>query len=224
LVFLIPPIRHFAQGIHFQASFPKVITTTGFAVPAADGVVYRPLMHPGSFLLPVILISLWVFHSYGIPIKNGIQHALRKTWFAAAPTSITVLSMVGLSTLMDHSGMTSLLARGLSGSLQRLYPIFSPLVGILGAFATGSNNNSNVLFGPLQKEVAGLLSISPALLAAAQTAGGSLGSLLAPAKLILGCATTGIQGREGEVLRLSLPWGIGIGLFLGVVTWLCSMM
>jgi lactate permease len=223
LIFLLPALRQFAGAFQFQSVFPGVCTNAGFEVPAASGVAYRPLTHPGSFLFLVILLSLCRFQIRGVSIKSGFRLSLRKTWNSAAPASITIISMVGLSTLMDHCGMTSLLARGLSASLHRLYPLFSPLVGILGAFATGSNNNSNVLFGPLQKEVAGFLSISPALLAAAQTAGGSLGSLLAPAKLILGCATAGIKGREGEVLRMTLPWGLGIGFFLGVVTWLLSM-
>jgi lactate permease len=100
------------------------------------------------------------------------------------------------------------------------FPLASPLVGILGAFATGSNTNSNVLFGPMQKSIAGLLGVAPAVLLAAQTAGGSLGSMIAPAKLIVGCSTVGLAGRDGEVLRITLPYGALIGLALGVVTWL----
>jgi lactate permease len=92
------------------------------------------------------------------------------------------------------------------------------LVGVLGAFATGSNNNSNIMFAPLQRDVAVLLQVSPALLVAAQTAGGSLGSLLAPAKLVIGCATAGIAGEEGKVLRRTLPYGIIIALVLGALT------
>ena len=60
--------------------------------------------------------------------------------------------------------MTQLLAQGLAGLMGATFPLVSPLVGILGAFATGSNNNSNVLFAPLQKSIAGLLSIDVRLL------------------------------------------------------------
>jgi lactate permease len=95
----------------------------------------------------------------------------------------------------------------------------SPLVGILGAFATGSNNNSNVLFAPLQKSAALLLAIDPRLLISAQTAGGALGSMLAPAKIIVGCSTVGLNGREGEVLRKTLAYGLVIGLCLGGLAW-----
>ncbi len=60
-----------------------------------------------------------------------------------------------------------------------LFPIFSPLVGMLGSFATGSNVNSNVLFGTLQKTVAILVGASPLVMMGAQTTGGSLGSMIA---------------------------------------------
>jgi len=120
--------------------------------------------------------------------------------------------------------MTQLLAQTLSHWMGTAFPLVSPLVGILGAFATGSNNNSNVLFGPLQKQVAQMLGILPALLIATQTAGGAIGSMLAPAKIIIGCSTTGLKGRDGEVLRMTVPYGLGIGLGLGalalIVSWL----
>jgi lactate permease len=102
------------------------------------------------------------------------------------------------------------------------FPLVSPLVGILGAFATGSNNNSNVLFAPLQKSAAALLGIDPRLLLATQTAGGALGSMLAPAKITVGCSTVGLKGREGDVLRRTLLPGLLIGLLLGAIALLFS--
>jgi len=154
--------------------------------------------------------------------QGSWRKALQATWHSSAPASVGIISMVGLSILMDHSGMTPLLAQTLSQGMGTAFPIVSPLVGILGAFATGSNNNSNVLFGMLQKQVAEMLAIAPALLIASQTAGGSLGSLLAPAKIIVGCSTTGLKGRDGEVLRLTVPYGLVIGLGLGILALIFS--
>jgi lactate permease len=99
----------------------------------------------------------------------------------------------------------------------------SPLVGVLGAFATGSNNNSNVLFGPLQASVSSLLGIDPRILLAAQTTGGALGSMIAPAKIIVGCSTVGLKGRDGEVLRRTLLYNLGICLLLGLVALLFTL-
>lgn len=151
-----------------------------------------------------------------------MQRALRKTARSAVPATIGIVSMVGLSALMEHTGMTQLLAETTASALDTAFPLFSPLVGMLGAFATGSNNNSNVLFAGLQDHVAALLGIAPSLLVAAQTTGGSLGSMIAPAKIIVGCSTVGLRGRDGEVLRVTLPYGLAIALAIGALTLLLA--
>jgi lactate permease len=95
---------------------------------------------------------------------------------------------------------------------------------MLGAFMTGSNTNSNVVFAPLQKQAAELLLISVPIILAAQTTGGALGSMLAPAKIIVGCSTAGLAGQEGEVLKKTLLPGLIIaglvGLLALVAVWL----
>ena len=57
---------------------------------------------------------------------------------------------------------------------------------------------------------------------AAQTTGGSLGSMIAPAKIIVGCSTVGLRGRDGEVLRVTLPYGLAIALAIGALTLLLA--
>jgi lactate permease len=130
-------------------------------------------------------------------------------------SSLGILAMVGVASIMLHSGMTFLLAQGLAESFNRdLYPAVAPFIGALGAFITGSNTNSNVLFAVLQQNSAQLLNLSVPLILAAQTAGGSIGSVLAPAKVIVGCSTVGLSGEEGMVMRKMLGYGM---ILIGVV-------
>lgn len=219
----VPPVKAALDPVVWRVAFPQVSTLNGFVTPAGFGQAFRVFTHPGASILLVALLSAPFYRRLGCGGAVGVGEALRATWRAAAPASAGILSMVGLSALMEHSGMTLLLAQGLSAVMGEAFPLASPLAGILGAFATGSNTNSNVLFGPMQKSIAELLRIAPATLLAAQTAGGSLGSMIAPAKLIVGCSTVGLAGREGEVLRVTLPCGLLIGLALGVVTWLVAL-
>jgi lactate permease len=183
---------------------------------AGAGQAFRFFLHPGSAITLVALFSYWFYRRQGHCPAGTWRTVLKSTWRSAAPSSVGILFMMGLAGLMDHCGMTMLLAQGLSAVVGAAFPLVSPMVGILGAFATGSNNNSNVLFGSLQKSAALLLSIDPRILLAAQTAGGSLGSMLAPAKLIVGCSTVGLDKHDGEVLRHTLLYGLGIGLALGL--------
>jgi lactate permease len=209
------PLRAALLPTVWQMSFPEVITQAGFITPAGPGTAFRPFTHPGTAILFAALLSFALFRRFKLCAPADLGGAARATWRSAAPASIGIITTVGLSTLMEHSGMTQLLAYGMADLMGAAFPLVSPLVGMLGAFATGSNNNSNVLFAPLQNSAAVLLSIDPRLLLAAQTAGGSLGSMLAPAKITVGCSTVGLKGREGEVLRLTLLPGLIIGLLLG---------
>ena len=110
--------------------------------------------------------------------------------------------------------MTELIARGISETFNKsIYPLFVPFIGMLGAFMTGSNTNSNVVFGALQQHTAELLGLSVPIILASQTAGASLGSVIAPAKIVVGCSTVGLSGEEGPVIRRMLVLGM-IPVFL----------
>jgi len=82
-----------------------------------------------------------------------------------------------------------------------LFPLAAPWIGALGAFMTGSNTNSNVVFGALQLRTANLLGLPAAVILAAQTAGAGLASVMAPTKVVVGASTAGMAGREGDVMR-----------------------
>lgn len=217
---LVPPLHNSLSQVIWKINFPAVVSYLGVVTPAGPGQIFRPLLHPGTIILVGVLIGYQYFRYKGYCQKRLWQSALTATWQSARPASIGVISMVGLSTLMDHTGMTLLLAQGLSTLMGSAFPIVSPLVGMLGAFATGSNNNSNVLFAPMQKNAAVLLGIKPAFMVASQTTGGSIGSMIAPAKISVGCSTNDMKGREGEVLRYTLPAGILIGFIIGLTVWL----
>ena len=50
----------------------------------------------------------------------------------------------------------------------------------------------------------------------------SLGSMIAPAKIIVGCSTAGLAGQEGQVLRKTLVFGLVITAIIGIVTLILS--
>jgi lactate permease len=215
---LVRPLRAALYPVVWQMNFPEVKTLTGFVTPAGVGQAFRVLVHPGTSILLIACLTYLLYRRLGLIAPGGWRPSVAAMWRSAAPASVGILAMVGLAMLMDHCGMMLLLARGLSAAMGRAFPLVSPLVGSLGAFATGSNNNSNVLFASLQKNAAIFLALDPRILLAAQTTGGSLGSMLAPAKVIVGCSTAGIKGRDGDVLRVTVPYGLVIGLVIGVLT------
>lgn len=223
LITLVEPLNDALRAVAWRASFPGVETRTGYTVPPGSGQVFRWLVHPGTAILLVALASYAVFRARGICPARHWRPVLAASWRSARPAAAGILIMVGLAYLMDHTGMTLEIAEAMSRALQDVYPLAAPLVGVLGAFATGSNNNSNVLLAVVQENVAALLAIAPHLLLAAQTTGGSLGSMIAPAKIVVGTSTVGLHGRDGDVLRLTLPYGLIITLGAGLLVLIATL-
>ena len=219
-VILIKPVNLFLSKIIWTLPFPAVTTTQGFATPAGNGYLFRFLIHPGTLMLLTAFFALLIFPRIkGYKIGKAGFALTRMVKSGIAPT-LGTLFMIGLATLMQHTGMTLRLAEGISSLVGVIYPVFAPFVGIIGSFVTGSNTNSNVLFGLLQKNVAELLSLSPLVILSAQTVGGALGSMVAPAKLAVGSSTTAAKGMEGDILRMTLPIGLVCVAIIGIATWI----
>jgi lactate permease len=178
------------------------------------------LRHPGTYLILSSLIAWIIYRAAGRLRPGGWQPALRRTAKQGIPTTQAVLLMVVMAMIMSYTGMTRLLALGLIAVAGRGFPIASPFIGLLGCFVTGSNTNANFLFGALQRDVAVLLRENPAITAALQTTGAALGSMIAPAKVLVVCATAGLQGREGEVMRVALKYCLPMTLLMGLLGWL----
>jgi lactate permease len=215
---LIPTLNSLADSVQFTLRFPELSTSYGFVTPAEAGRKINIFGHPGAILLYASLIASAIYARAGYFKAGARQRILQKVSRGAINSSLGIVAMVGMAVLMSHTGMTNMLAEGLSQTLGAVYPLAAPFIGALGAFITGSNNNSNVLFAVLQMRTADLLGLSTTLILAAQTAGGSLGSVMAPAKVIVGCSTVGLGDREGTVMGKIMIYGLIPVAVVAVVT------
>lgn len=216
---LSEPVKSLLGQFKLEMVFPEIRTSLGDITPAGPGRTIRILTHPGFIIFLSTIITYTIFRISGILKRNDYQIIAKKTAKSAVNTTISIFTMVGIATIMSHTKMTGILAEGISMAFnEKLFPLVSPFIGALGAFITGSNSNSNVLFGSLQMRTAELLGLSVPLILAAQTAGGALGSMMAPAKVILGCATVGLGNREGEVIGKILIYGFSLVFLIGLLT------
>lgn len=214
------PLHHLLNQVKITLSFPRVTTGLGWVTPARVGKRISVFGHAGALLAYTSILAYVVYRVTGHLKRGDLPGILGRTVRRAIPSSIGILSMVGMAMIMDRCGMTYTLASGLSSTVGHVFPLASPFIGLLGAFMTGSNTNSNVVFAPLQKTTAELAGIGVSVILGAQTTGGSLGSMLAPAKVIVGCSTAGLGGQEGRVMRTTLPYGLLITAVIGVAAWL----
>ena len=226
-VILIQPLNTFLNQVGISFKYPEIISGLGFVTPAESSATIHPFSHPGTVLLVSVLLSSILLKRKGLITRTSPRRIVSVTAHNAVDASLGVVMMAGVSTIMTHVGMTSTLARGIAETINGvIYPVVAPFVGVMGAFLTGSNNNSNILFGALQAEAAALLKLNVPLILAAQNAGGSLGSVMSPTKLIVSCTTVGLGGQEGKVLRKMIGYGlipiIIVAVATGIWSWLLS--
>jgi lactate permease len=220
---MIPSVRTFLGQVELNMSFPEIISLKGWVVPAGKGKAINVFGHGGALLLYASIIGFIVYRAKGFYGPAALKTIVLKTIRNGVPTSLGIVSMVCFAMIMDHCQMIYILAEGISRAFGALFPMVSPWIGLLGAFMTGSNTNSNVVFGGLQLETAQLAGLSAALMLAAQTTGGALGSMIAPAKILVGCSTVGLSGEEGPVLKATLLYGLFITGIIGLICMLFSL-
>ncbi len=187
-------------------NFPEVETFLGFVTPAGSGRKIPPFRHAGAILTISSILAYFIYRRAGLYQSGAPRRIISGTVKRVMSSSVSIASMVAMAVIMQNSGMTDTLARGLADSMGWAYPLIAPWLGALGAFMTGSNTNSNVVFGALQLRTAQFLGYSAAIILGAQTAGAALASILAPTKIVVGASTAGMAGREGDILRKLLVY------------------
>jgi lactate permease len=216
LIALIPPIKAFLGQVVIRVQFPELTTARGWAIPAGTGRTINIFGHAGAQLAYASIITYLLYHWRGHYKPGAIWRIAEGVVKKGSRSSLGTAAMVGMALTMEHAGMTYLLAEGIARAAGQAFPFAAPFIGALGAFMTGSNTNSNVVFGELQQSVAALIGLSPLIILAAQTAGGAVGSAFAPAKIIVGCST--VEAEEGPVLKSVMRYGLVIVAVLALVT------
>ena len=169
----------------------------------------------------------------GMSIKKLLV-LLGKTTINLQKTVVTICCLVAMAMLMNNTGMTNDIAKGLVALTGTFFPFFAPLIGSIGTFVTGSATNANILFGKLQATAAsdlGLVNQSTFFgvsgsetnwLAAANCAGSEGGKLLSPQSIAIATAACDMEGQDGDIMRKTMPFAIfwilmnGLMVFLGL--------
>ena len=130
---------------------------------------------------------------------------------------LTIGMVLAFAFVTNYSGMSTTLALVLAGT-GAAFPFFSPFLGWLGVFLTGSDTSSNALFGSLQATTAHQLGVSDTLLVAANTTGGVTGKMISPQSIAVACAATGMVGRESDLFRFTVKHSLIFAAFIGLIT------
>jgi lactate permease len=234
LLVQVPPIKDAVSGVQTAVNFPsaELDPTTGLPVvpwPGLDGQVeQRPPVVPeaapysatfstnwlsaaGTIILIADVIALAVLRVGPGRALRIYGRTLKQLWSAI----LTIASILGLAYLLNYSGVTYTLGLAFAAT-GVLFPFFASFIGWLGVALTGSDTSSNALFANLQKVTAQQIGVSPNLTVGANSSGGVLGKMISPQNLAVGTSATGLQGKEGDLLRLVLKWSIALTLVMAI--------
>lgn len=116
----------------------------------------------------------------------------------------------------NYSGLSATLALALAHTGQA-FVFFSPFLGWIGVFLTGSDTSANALFGALQATTANQLGLSPVLTVAANTTGGVTGKMISPQSIAIACAAVGLAGKESDLFRFTVKHSLVFAAIIGII-------
>ena len=118
--------------------------------------------------------------------------------------------------IANYSGMSATLALALAHTGQA-FTFFSPFLGWLGVFLTGSDTSANALFSALQATTAQQIGVPEVLLVAANTSGGVTGKMISPQSIAIACAAVGLVGKESDLFRFTVKHSISFTVMIGII-------
>jgi lactate permease len=190
------------------------------AILKADGspLVIKPfefnyISAPGTAVLLASIISLPLI---GMTLKQGAAIYLTTLKQLTFPV-ITIASVVGFAFIANYSGMSTTMAIALA-STGILFPFFSPVLGWLGVFLTGSDTSSNALFCKLQGTTAETLGVDPVVTVSANASGGVTGKMISPQSIAIGAAAVGLVGKESDLFRFTVKHSFIMLLVVSLLT------
>lgn len=191
----------------------NVINVAGDTVAASYKLEF--LGAAGTAVLFAAIITKFIFR---ISWKNWLK-IFAETLNELKFPIITIASVVGYAYVTNASGMSTAMGMILAKT-GVLFPFFSPILGWLGVFITGSDTSSNLLFGNMQQVTANSIGMDPVLAVSANSSGGVTGKMISPQSIAVACAAVGLAGKESELFRFTIKHSIFLVILIGIMTFL----
>jgi lactate permease len=200
-----------AQAIPWPGLHNQIAITLYNDKPYGAIWVFQPLATGTAILVAAILTAAFV----GVGPGRFVT-AVGATWRQSRIAILTVALIVALAYLMNYSGMTYTLGKGVA-SMGFIFPLVSPFLGWVAVFLSGSDTSGNALFGNLQVVAANQLGLNPVLIAATNSSGGVMGKMISPQNIATGVSVTDLKGQEGVVFARTFKHSVVLTLLLGLL-------
>ncbi|MBY6084910.1 L-lactate permease [Priestia flexa] len=165
-----------------------------------------------SAIVYASLLTILIFKVKRSIIKQALKETVKELVIPIA----TICAVLAFAYICNYSGMSSTLGLAFA-STGGLFPLFSPVLGWIGVFLTGSVVNSGSLFAPLQVITAEQVGLSPAGMVASNIVGGDMAKMLSPQSIAVAAAAVGLVGRESEIFKYTIKISLIFLAFVGII-------
>lgn len=225
--FIIMTLFIIAWGLQPVKDALNSVGIIKFDVPGLNNAILKPdgsplvikpfefnyISAPGTAML---LATIFTIPLVGLSYREGLRiywSTLKQLKFPI----VTIASVVGFAFIANNSGMSITMAMALA-STGVLFPFFSPILGWLGVFLTGSDTSSNALFCKLQSTSADTLGVDPVVTVSANASGGVTGKMISPQSIAIGAAAVGLVGKESDLFRFTVKHSFLMLLVICIIT------
>ncbi|WP_324657240.1 L-lactate permease [Bacillus pacificus] len=184
------------------------------ATPYEAILKFDVLSATGTAILIACIISMLILK---MSVKDAVV-TFKETLSELKMPILSIGFVLGFAFIANYSGLSSTLALALAGT-GGLFPFFSPFLGWIGVFLTGSDTSANALFSNLQAITAQQVGVSEVLLVAANTTGGVTGKMISPQSIAIACAAVGLAGKESDLFRFTVKHSLFFVIIVGIMTY-----
>lgn len=210
--FIVLTILMVAWGLAPVKAILDRWAVVSFEMPGLHNVILdhsgQPLMHifkinylsaagTGIFISALVAMPM-----IGISLREGYKTFVATLKQLKFPI-VTVGAVLGFAYIVNDSGITLSIAEALAAT-GFMFPFFSPILGWLGVFITGSDTSANALFGKLQSVTADTIGVDPVVTVSANASGGVVGKMISPQSIAVAAAAGGLVGKESDLFRFTV--------------------
>jgi L-lactate transport len=186
---------------------------TSVPTPYHAAFTFNMLAASGTACMVAALLSALLLRMTPSQFGRTLMGVVRQLRFPV----LTISSVLAIAFLMNYAGATATLGLALAKT-GKIFPFFSIMLGWLGVFLTGSDTSANAIFGTLQVITAKSVGVSPALMAAANSSGGTLGKMISLQTIAIAAAATGLSTLEqAKLFRFTLRHSVILLLVGGLI-------
>ena len=179
---------------------------------------FAPFTSTTTAILLAAILTIIIFRVNSRIVISTIRETAVELW---GPI-LTICSVLAFAYISTYSGMSSTLGLAFANT-GKIFPLFSPILGWIGVFLTGSVVNSGSLFAGLQHVTATQIGVDPSLLVASNIIGGAIAKMISPQSIAVAAAAVGLVNRDSEIFAKTIKWSVILLVLAGVLNLLITL-